>query len=223
MSNKHLIYATGNYGKIKEIGRHFGFHGIPVSPLSDFVSVKLNPDETGATLGENAFIKATAYAEELVRNQSLRGKSFTVISDDTGVFIDGLGGEPGIRVRRWIGREMTDEEIIAFTLLRTQGLTGDQRNAKFRTVLCMIGVDEDGIMTEHQTTEGFLDGYILETAHPTRVVGFPFESLFYSTKYDMILGDLHRLPDEKKRAGMFNHREQAIELAVPIIKARLGT
>lgn len=222
MSNKHLIYATSNPGKIIEIRRHFGFHNIPVSALSDFVSVQLDPAETGTTLGENAYIKALAYAEELAKNDSLRGKEFMVISDDTGVFIDGLDDEPGIHVRRWIGRKMEDEEIINYTLARMQALVGDQRKANFRTVLCMIGVDDDGTITEHQTTEGFLEGRILENAHPTRIKGFPFESLFHATRYDMLLGDLHRLPDEEKRAGKFNHREWAIELAVPIIKARMN-
>ncbi len=219
----HLIYATSNPGKVREIQRHFGFHGIAVAAPSDFISEKLNPDETGTSLGENAHIKALAYAQELSKNQSLRGTRFIVISDDTGVEIAGLNGEPGIRVRRWKdGTKMGDEEIISYALERMQGLTGEQRDAEFRTVLCMIVVDEHGTISDPITTKGNLKGWIKEEADPMRIEGFPFECIFYVTEYGMLLGELHHLPDEEKRAGKFNHRERALELAVPIIKGLMG-
>lgn len=216
----HLIYATSNPGKIREISRHFGFHGLKVSLLSDFIPVELDPKEDGRTLGENALVKARAYAEVISKNQSLRGERFIVIADDTGVFIDGLGGEPGIHVRRWVGRKMADEEIVTYTLERLEGLTGPKRNAHFRTVLCMIVVDERGSIGVPITVEGSLEGRIMETADPMRIEGFPFESIFHVTEagYNMLLGALHYLPDDQKFAGKFNHRERAIEKAIPIIK-----
>ena len=69
----NLIYATSNPGKIIEIGRHLGFHGLAVSALSDFSSAKLDPEENGTTLGENARIKALAYAKTLAETPSARG------------------------------------------------------------------------------------------------------------------------------------------------------
>lgn len=217
----HVVYATSNPGKIIEIRRHFGFHGIPVSSLSDFVSAELDPEESGTTLGDNALIKAMAYADVLAKDPSLRGTRFVVIADDTGVEIAGLNGEPGIKVRRWIGRKMTDEEIISYTLERMQGLDGAARKAQFRTVLCMLMVDENGNVGEPAYTEGTLAGVIIEGADPIRIAGFPFESLFYVTEYDMLLGALHRLSDDEKRLGKFNHRERAIEKAVPVIKSKM--
>ena len=210
----HLVYATSNPGKIIEISRHFGFHSIPGYSLTDFINIKLDPEETGTTLGENAIIKAQAYAEEIAKEKSLRGKSFNIIADDTGVEIKGLLGEPGIKVRRWKGYKMTDEEIIEYTLERMKGLTGDARNAEFRTVLCMINVDEKGKIGKPIITEGTLQGRILEEADETRITGFPFECMFYVTEYNMLLGDLHRLDDKEKRKGKWNHREKAIEKVV---------
>jgi XTP/dITP diphosphohydrolase len=216
--NSHIVYATSNPGKIIEINRHFGFRGLKVKALSDFLPIKLDPDETGVSLGENALIKAHAYAEALSQASDLRGKSFVVISDDTGIFIDGLNGEPGIKVRRWIGRKMTDEEIIDHCLKSLQGFAGSARKARFRTALCTIPVGEDGTIGEPVHVEGSLEGRIVLTADRRRTEGFPFESLFWADEYGLLLGDLHRLPDVEKRSGKFNHRERAIEKVIPLIR-----
>jgi XTP/dITP diphosphohydrolase len=165
----NLVYATSNPGKIIEIGRHFGFHDLAVSKLSDFTDVILEPEETGATLGENALIKANAYAEALSKIPTISGEQFIVIADDTGIFIEGLNGEPGIRVRRWKGYKMTDEEIISHTLERMKNLSGESRKAIFRTVLCVVQVDEKGTMKELITVEGSLKGQILEKDDPRRI------------------------------------------------------
>jgi XTP/dITP diphosphohydrolase len=218
----NLVYATSNPGKIIEIGRHFGFHDLAVSKLSDFTDVILEPEETGATLGENALIKANAYAEALSKIPTISGEQFIVIADDTGIFIEGLNGEPGIRVRRWKGYKMTDEEIISHTLERMKNLSGESRKAIFRSVLCVVQVDEKGTMKELITVEGSLKGQILEKDDPRRIIGFPFESLFFVDEYNMLLGDLHRLSDGEKRRGLFNHRERAIEKIIPIIKSLVG-
>lgn len=190
--------------------------------LSDFISTKLDPDETGKTLGENALIKARAYSEAISKAPELRGKSFIVISDDTGVFIEGLNGEPGIKVRRWIGRKMTDEEIINHCMKSMEGFVGPARNATFRTALCAIPVEADGSIEETIVVHGELDGRIVEKSDPRRIEGFPFESLFWANDYGMILGDLHRLSNEEKRSGKFNHRERAIEKIIPLIKSMIS-
>lgn len=214
----YIVYATSNPGKIKEIGRHFGFHGLTVHALSDFVPIKLDPEETGTSLGENAEIKAMAYARILAAEPSLRGKRFVVMSDDTGVFIEGLNGAPGIHVRRWIGRKMSDDEIIEYCVASLSGMTGSARQATFRTVLCMLLVSADGSIGESVTANGELKGRIVEKPDPRKIEGFPFESLFWADDYGMILGDLHRLPDEEKQKGKWNHRERAIENAIRAIK-----
>ena len=217
----NLIYATTNPGKIVEIGRHFGMYGIKASSLIDFVPLEMDVAETGKTLGENAILKSRAYAKVIAEASNLRGQKFLVVSDDTGVEIKGLNGEPGIFVRRWKGYKMTDEEIISYTLERMEGLKGEDRNAKFRTVLAITTVDEKGKVSEPVLFEGSLDGWINETATDERILGFPFESIFQVAEWDIILGDLHRMPLEKKKRGFFNHRERAIEKAIPFIKKEM--
>lgn len=221
--DKNIIYATSNPGKIIEIRRHFNLHNLNVSSLSDFISIKLDPEETGASLGENALIKAKAYADAISRDSGMRGKTFVVLADDTGIEISGLNGEPGIRVRRWVGRKMTDEEIISYTIERMKGLVGEDRRARFKTVLCMIKIDGGGTIHKPVMSEGTLDGSILEIPNEMRIPGFPFESLFFVDEYKMLLGDLHNLSDKDKSKGLFNHRERAIEKAIPIIMGMLDS
>ena len=170
----HLIYATTNPGKIIEIGRHFGMHGIKVSSLADFIPVTLDVAETGTTLGENAILKSQAYAEEISKADHVRGDRFILVADDTGIEIKGLNGEPGIFVRRWKGYKMTDEEIISYTLERMKGLKGPDRQARFRTVLAITQVDEKGKIAKPVLFEGTLDGWIREAADESRIPGFPF-------------------------------------------------
>ncbi|MDR3558367.1 MAG: non-canonical purine NTP pyrophosphatase, partial [Candidatus Pacebacteria bacterium] len=96
------------------------------------------------------------------------------------------------------------------------------RKARFRTVLCVVPVDENGAVGTAVACEGELDGRILEAVDTVRIEGFPYESLFWADEYGMILGDLHRLPDDVKHAGKFNHRERAIEKAIPIIQKMMA-
>jgi XTP/dITP diphosphohydrolase len=191
-------------------------------PLSDFMPMPagFKPEETGRTPGENAAIKAKAYATVISKNQDLRGECFIVIADDTSVSIDGLGGEPGIHVRRWVGHDMDDEEILSYTLERMEGLTGPKRNAHFRTALCMIRVDERGSMGVPVMVDGSLDGRIMETADPMRIKGFPFEPIFFVPEFNMLLGTLHLMPPEQK-PGKLNHRERAVDRAVPVIQGMM--
>lgn len=65
--------------------------------------------------------------------------------------------------------------------------------------------------------EGTLEGKILEEASPIRVEGFPFESLFFSTEWNMLLGDQHNLPVAQKEK-MLNHRERALQKAIARLK-----
>ncbi len=100
-----LFYATTNAGKVYNLKRIV--RGLPleiVTPLE--LGLKLKIEEDGASVGENAAKKARAYFERV-------GKP--TLAGDSSLYIEGLPAEkqPGLRVRRVGGREMTDEETIA--------------------------------------------------------------------------------------------------------------
>lgn len=218
----HLIYATSNPGKIMEMGKHLSSLGIKVETMNDFGIKDFDVPETGSSLGENAEIKVRAYLEALKAKSDLRGDKFLVISDDTGLEIDGLGGQPGIKVRRWKGYKMTDEEITEHVLSEMKNLSGDDRRAQFRTVNAIGILNEQGeISNEIKFFEGTLRGRILEEPVGQVVPGFPFERLFYVPEWGMHLGGAHQLPQEEKNK-LLSHRERAIMAAIDYIHSKMS-
>lgn len=121
---KELLYATTNPGKVAEIRRHLAGHGIIILSPQD-LGIKLDVPETGKNLDENAVIKARAYGK-------LAGGRL-VMTDDTGIEIAALNGEPGIRVRYWKDGKtrMGDEEIIEYALQELMGVPLEKRQAEF--------------------------------------------------------------------------------------------
>jgi len=202
---KELFYATNNPGKKFEISRHLFYNGINVvSP--DELGINIDIPESGNSLEENAILKIKGY-QNLVTER-------LILTDDTGLEIDGLNGEPGIHVRRWKDGQnrMTDQEIIDYCIEKMKGIPKGKRGAQFRTVLALGNIDGN-----IEVFEGTLRGYILEEPSTQRVEGFPFESLFFVPEWNLLLGNARQLPVAQKQ-HLLNHRERAIEKAIPRIK-----
>ena len=206
--SKELLYATNNPGKKFEVSRHLSHNGILVVTPGE-LGINIDVPETGNSSEENAVLKVRAYA-------TLAGNKL-ILADDTGLEVDALDGEPGIHVRKWKDGQnrMTDQEIIDYCIERMRGIPRDKRGAQFRTVLA-LGIPGSDI----EIFEGTLEGYILEKPSVQRVGGFPFESLFFVPEWNMLLGDARQLPVEKKQ-HLLNHRERAIEKAIPRIRELL--
>ncbi len=173
---KELLYATNNPGKVIEISKLLNFNEIRVVCPKD-LGIELDVPETGNTLEENATLKVEGFRKVV--------DEMLILADDTGLEIDALDGEPGIHVRRWRDGEirMTDQEIIDYCLERMKDVPKELRGAQFRTVLA-LGQPNGTI----ETFEGILRGVILEKPADIRVEGFPFESLFFVTEWNMLLG-----------------------------------
>lgn len=205
-----LVYATGNPGKFQEVSKLFGELGLPLHAPSEF-GVTLTIDENGTSLEENATKKAEGYLKHLP-DDSL------VLGDDTGVFIAALNGAPGIRVRRWKGYEMTDQEIIDYCLSEMKDVPSGSRQAEFKTVIAVAGKARPTLKFE-----GRLLGSIVQEPSPQEIPGFPFESLFFANEYNLLLADIHQLTIQEKVAkNILTHRERAIMLAVPSLRGLLG-
>lgn len=210
---RRLLYATSNPGKVFEVRKILAAHGLDLLAPQD-LGLALDVDETGTTLEENAALKARAYLD-LVREQA-RGDTLIVLADDTGLEIDALGGEPGIHIRRWIGRPMTDAEILSYTLERLADVPPGERGAQFRTVIA-VGTPAG----EVELFEGTLRGEILTQPAPLRIPGFPFEALFFIPEWSRLLGEVYELPPAEK-VSFLTHRERAIRAALPRLRALLG-
>ena len=155
-----LLIATTNQAKIREYRRLLG--DLPIELVAPVDPPRV--EETGATFEENALLKARAYAA---------WSGLPSLADDGGIEIDALGGEPGVRSARWLGREAADEELIAYTLERLRGVPPERRGAQMR-VACALA-EPAGHVTVGQ---GIIRGVIAEQPLPTRDPGFPFRSVF---------------------------------------------
>ncbi len=197
-----IVYATTNPGKFAEVQKLFAGHGIKIRSAADY-KIDIDVPETGTTLEENAVLKAEAYLSVITDD-------VIVLGDDTGLEIDALGGEPGIKVRRWKGLKMTDDEIIAYALERLKDIPETKRTAQFRTV---IAVAKKGLPTK--LFSGILPGRIVVEPHEYREEGLPFQPLFFATDYGIMIYKIHQMSNEEKFAKhIMTHRERAVTAAL---------
>jgi XTP/dITP diphosphohydrolase len=123
-----VILATGNRGKAVELGAMLS--PLPVAgSLADFSWIAA-PEETGETLEENALLKGREIARHF--------PGHAVLSDDTGLEVDALGGAPGVRSARYAGESATYADNCAKLLREMAGVPPAKRTARFRCVLCWI-------------------------------------------------------------------------------------
>ncbi len=181
---KTLVLASGNKGKIAEIGEmlpEFSVIGYKDAGL-DF-----EIEETGATFYENALIKAKAVSEAL---------GLPALADDSGLCVDALGGAPGIFSARFAG-DGNDEHNIDKLLKELDGVK--DRSAKFVCSLVLYYPDGKIISAEGET-----NGEILfERAGKN---GFGYDPIFYSADLKKSLGEA-----SSKEKNSVSHRSRALK------------
>ncbi|VDG99439.1 Non-canonical purine NTP pyrophosphatase [Lysinibacillus sphaericus] len=185
---KQILVATNNKGKVRDFEQLFKPHGIEVISLKD-LNEPIEVEETGTTFEENAILKAEETAKIL-------GK--WVISDDSGLEIDALNGEPGVYSARYAGEPKDDEANIDKALNGLKDVPEGSRDARFRCVLAIAG---PGIETK--TFSGSCDGSILFERHGEN--GFGYDPIFYVPSEGKAMAEL--TPAEK---AAISHRGVAM-------------
>ena len=151
-------------------------------------------EETGATLEENALLKARAVAA---------ATGLASLADDTGLDVDALGGRPGVRSARYAGEEASYEENIARLLTEMHGRS--DRSARFRTVAALVWPSGRFLVAE-----GVLEGRI---ANATRGEGgFGYDSVFEVG--NRTLAEI--TPAEKNR---MSHRSRALRALASLLRS----
>ena len=192
-----LLIATKNPGKAEEIKSFLG-EGFELVTLVDFKDAP-DVEETGKTFEENAILKAKKYFEY---------SGIPSVADDAGLEIDYLNGEPSVLSRRWLGYEMTDQEIIDTALEKLRGVPKEKRTAH----LVAVGAYYDGKNTIIE--RGIIDGYIAEKQTIECELGYPFRAIFMVPKFGKLYQDLTHEEHEQ-----INHRRAVYEkLADMILK-----
>lgn len=158
-----IILATRNPSKAEQIRAIFA--GSPINVLSlDGAGITGEAVEDGATLEENAEKKA-GYARE-----NTSGAMWTM-ADDTGLFINALGGEPGVYAARWAGEGAATADITRHTLNRLEGM--DDRTAAFRTTVVLISPEG-----EKHVFRGEVTGTILREQRVPPQPKMPYSGIF---------------------------------------------
>ena len=185
---KRLLVATMNPGKVRELAAALAPSGIELFGL-DHLDDRGEVEETGATFEENAKLKAEGY--------SLRTE-LPVVADDSGIEVDALGGEPGVRSARYGGAGLDDTDRYLKLLEALRGVPDERRTARFR---CVLAVARAGRTLA--TFEGVVEGRILH--EPRGENGFGYDPLFFHPESGRGFAELTTA--EKQR---YSHRGQAI-------------
>jgi XTP/dITP diphosphohydrolase len=192
-----LLVASSNQGKIREI-RALLPSDITVFSLQDLGL--LSPEETGATLRENANLKAIHAA---------KSSGMVALADDSGLEVKALKGAPGVRSARYSGEPPDDARNRQALLSALDGVSQGQRDARF---VCAVTIaTPDGAV---RTSEGVLNGTILDQERGSN--GFGYDSVF-------LLPDgrtVAELLDEEKNA--VSHRSAAIRDILPLLRGALA-
>ncbi len=159
-----FVSATGNPDKLREIVAILG-DGIELLPRPEGLA---EPEENAATLEGNARIKAVCVAE---------ASGLPAIADDTGLEVDALDGEPGVRSARFAGENATYAQNVALLLERLQETPATARTARFKTIALARWPDGKEVIAE-----GIVEGVIATAPRGTN--GFGFDPIFIPTDSD---------------------------------------
>ncbi len=156
-----LVLATFNRDKLRELTELLGRPDLELIALGD-VPGAAPPHESGATLDENARLKARAAVD-------LTG--LPAIADDTGLEVDALGGRPGVHAARYAGPQASYADNVRKLLAELEGVPPARRGARFRTVC--VACWPDGV---EMAAHGVLEGWI--ALSPRGAHGFGYDPVF---------------------------------------------
>jgi XTP/dITP diphosphohydrolase len=201
---RKILVASGNPGKLAELKSMLG-DGIKWVGLSDFSPIE-EIEEDGATFAENARKKALGYA---------RATGLWTIADDSGLVVDALGGEPGVKSARFSGEKASDRGLLDHknmekVLKLLKGVPAESRTARFVCHLCLASPEK--VLLE---TEGTLEGVIAKEERGEN--GFGYDPIFFVPELNKTVAELSR---EEKNG--ISHRGNAIRKLKPLLKELLS-
>lgn len=194
-----IVLASHNAGKLREIAALLLPFGIEAVPASDFGLAE--PAETEDSFVGNALLKARFAAE---------GAGLPALSDDSGLCVEALGGEPGVYTADWAETPTGRDWMLAMQKVedKLQALgPNTSRAAEFVCVLALVWPDG-----RHETFEGRMPGSL--TWPPRGALGFGYDPVFIPEGYGETFAEMD--PAQKHA---ISHRAQAFAK----LKAALGT
>lgn len=173
-----LVFATRNRNKVIELRQLLDDVAIEVLSLDDLDQSVPEVVEDGETFEANAGKKALVVS---------RATGLPALADDSGLEVDALGGDPGVRSARYAGLHAADAENNAKLLEALRDVADDRRSARFRSVLAFA--DTAGRLGDELIlTAGTCEGQILRA--PRGTGGFGYDPLFFVPELGATFGEL---------------------------------
>lgn len=184
-----IIVASKNSGKIREIKALLNLEFVRWLTYQDFKEWPV-AEETGQNFEENAREKALTLA---------RWSGKLALADDSGLEVDALEGEPGVRSARFAGEKATYAQNNEKLLELLKDVPYEERKARFRCVLVLA--ESSGKV---HLTEGVVEGRI--SLEPAGQEGFGYDPIFIPNGFDKTLAEFSL--EEKNK---ISHRGQALQ------------
>lgn len=210
LSAKRIVVASHNQGKLREIADLIAPFGFEAKSAKSYGLPE--PEETGTTFEENAFIKAHAAAT---------ATGLPALSDDSGLMIDALGGQPGVYTADWAVTEDGTRDFglamqRAEVAMQQAGATSpDKRKGRFVAVICLCFPDG-----EAEYFRGEVEGTLVWP--PRGELGFGYDPVFMPDGHDVTFGEMTAEQKHGWKPGMpqaLSHRARAFKM---FAEARLG-
>ena len=190
---EELVFATNNANKVAEIKKILG-NLFTVTSLKE-AGIDIDIPEPYDTLEENARAKSKTIFE-------MTGKN--CFSEDTGLFVDALNGQPGVKSARYAGDKATNKENIEKLLANLNGV--EKRTARFKTIISLMQAGK-----EFQF-EGVCEGEIIET--PVGEKGFGYDAVFIPDGNEKTFAQM-----ETEEKNIYSHRKKAMKKLIGFLSS----
>jgi len=191
-----LLIASANRGKVSEYRTLLDGLDLELLSVQD-AGITGEVEETGSTYEENARLKAVTCAMQ---------SGLLTLADDSGLEVDALYGEPGVRSARYAGENATDQERVAYLLKRLEGVPEERRGARFVCVIA-IATREGNVTFCHGECSGSI------VFEPRGDRGFGYDPAFLLPGLGITMAELP--PEEKNR---LSHRGRAAAAAREVLR-----
>jgi len=210
LNGKKIVVASHNAGKLREFADLLGPFGLEAKSAKEFGLPE--PDETGTTFEENAYIKACAAA---------KATGLPAMSDDSGLCVDALDGAPGVYTANWAEKPDGGRDF-AMAMRRTEDAMQEagatepgQRGGRFVAVICLAFPDG-----EAEYYRGEVEGRLVWP--PRGELGFGYDPVFRPDGFDKTFGEMTAAEKHGWKPGdaeALSHRARAFR---KFAEARLG-
>lgn len=197
-----LIYGTTNKGKLNQVKEYLDYKKANIELLSlNDINFNEDVEENGTTFEENSLIKAKAIREFC----DINNINIPVVTDDAGLCIDALNGEPGVYSARYAGDHAPQDISITKVLDKMKDVPEEKRTAKFVCVLTLIMPDGKMYVERGETL-----GKITKTPGPLGKL--TYGPIFIPDGFDRTMNEL-----TEEELGE-THREKALYRIIEDLK-----